>query len=318
MMKKIMVLLFVVLLSMIAGGCSPTQKEADDKIKIVTTIFPAYDWAKELTKDVDDIEISMLLDNGADLHNYQPSAEDIIKIKEADLFIYVGGESEKWADDLLANDKINKLAMMEVLKDQLKEEEHDEENIHGHEDEHEGEHEYDEHVWLSLRNAGIIMKSLAENLSDLQPDKVDIYRKNMNDYLDRLADLDMRYQQMIAAAPNDTVVFADRFPFQYLLADYDINHYAAFASCSTDVDASFATITTLSNKINELDLKYVLVLENSKQAIAKTIINAAKKENVEILTLNSLQMVNADDLAMGSTYLQIMEDNLSTLAKALN
>ena len=318
--------------------------DANKKFSVVCTIFPEYDWIRQLVGDKkDNYEITYLLDKGVDLHSYQPTAEDIAKIANCDLFVYVGGESDGWVDDALKeskNDKMQVVNLLETLGKNVKpeevvegmqeEDEHDhdhddkdhDDKDHDHEDadhdhDHEEETEYDEHVWLSLRNATVLVNTLAEKLQIIDPENKDYYAGTAADYTAKLGDLDSRYLATIKKAKVKTVLFGDRFPFRYLVDDYGLKYYAAFVGCSAETEASFETVAFLAKKTDDLKLKSVLVIENSDQKIAKKIVETTKDKNQNIVVLNSMQSVTNDDIANGATYLSIMESNLKALASAL-
>ena len=334
-----------------ASSTASTKSEAktDDankKFSVVCTIFPEYDWIRQLVGDKkDNYEITYLLDKGVDLHSYQPTAEDIAKIANCDLFVYVGGESDGWVDDALKeskNDKMQVVNLLETLGKNVKpeevvegmqeEDEHDhdhedadhdhedKEKDHNHEDadhDHEEETEYDEHVWLSLRNATTLVNALAEKLQTIDPENKDYYAGTAADYTAKLGDLDSRYLATIKKAKVKTVLFGDRFPFRYLVDDYGLKYYAAFVGCSAETEASFETVAFLAKKTDDLKLKSVLVIENSDQKIAKKIVETTKDKNQNIVVLNSMQSITNEDIANGATYLSIMESNLKALASAL-
>lgn len=365
------------------SGCTSgaTGSEKNDKIKIIATIFPEYDWVRNVLGDrADRAELTLLLDNGVDLHSYQPTASDILKISGCDMFIYVGGESDNWVDDALknaTNKDMTVINLLETLGDSVKQEElvegmqesehhhdhedhdHDEDHDHeGHDDDHEhdhedhdddhdedhdhddhdddhdhedhddedeghghhhhdGEPENDEHVWLSLRNAGIFVNTISEALQKLDPDNASSYQKNAEAYIKELNSLDNEYKAAVDGASKKTLLFGDRFPFRYLTDDYGLNYYAAFIGCSADTEASFETIAFLAQKVDELSLNCVLTIEKSDGKIAKTVIESSSDRNRKILVLDSLQSVTKKDVESGATYLSIMENNLSVLKEAL-
>ena len=335
--------------SSVASSTASTKSEAktDDankKFTVVCTIFPEYDWIRQLVGDKkDNYEITYLLDKGVDLHSYQPTAEDIAKIANCDLFVYVGGESDGWVNDALKeskNDKMQVVNLLETLGKNVKpeevvegmqeEDEHDhdhddkdhDDKDHDHEDadhdhDHEEETEYDEHVWLSLRNATVLVNTLAEKLQIIDPENKDYYAGTVADYTAKLGDLDSRYLATIKKAKVKTVLFGDRFPFRYLVDDYGLKYYAAFVGCSAETEASFETVAFLAKKTDDLKLKNVLVIENSDQKIAKKIVETTKDKNQNIVVLNSMQSITNEDIANGATYLSIMESNLKALASAL-
>ena len=318
----------VIILAMMAvfcmaacGGTSEFNKE-DGKIKIVTTIFPEYDWIKAVMGDkAEGADITLLLDNGVDLHSYQPTAEDILKISTCDMFIYVGGESDEWVEDALAtaqNKDICVINLMEVLGENVKEEETvegmQEEKEHDHED---GDKEYDEHVWLSLKNAGTLVEAIADGLTKTDQSNAQIYKTNADSYISELKQLDEEYAETVDKAPIKTILFGDRFPFRYMADDYGIRYYAAFVGCSAETEASFETISFLARKADELDLPAVITIEGSDKKLAETIVKNTASENMKILTMDSMQAATSKDAAEGITYISVMRKNLEVLREAL-
>lgn len=328
MSKKITSILIAVLLMIVAVGSSGTtvvQAESgpsgsDKKLKIVATIFPEYDWTREILGDREkDVELTLLLDNGTDLHSFQPAVKDIMKVSSCDLLIYVGGESDQWIEDALKsakNKNMKTVNLMDVLKDHLKEEESVEgmqESHHGHEE----ETEYDEHVWTSLRNAAIATEAIADVLRELDPKNSDIYEKNLKSYQAELSNLDMEYRKTVEQSTHKTLLFADRFPFRYLADDYGISYYAAFSGCSAESEASFKTITFLAGKIDKLGLKDVFTIEKSDDRIAQTVIENTRNKDQKVKVLNSMQSVTSEEIREGTTYLSVMKNNLKVLKEAM-
>lgn len=507
-MKK-MIPLFLVL-TMVVGllaGCgkknaAETGESDSNKLSVVTTIFPEYDWVKEILGDkAESTDLTMLLDNGVDLHSYQPTADDIVKISDCDLFIYVGGESDKWVDDALkeaTNKDMKVIDLLEVLGDSVKTEEtvegmQETEHAHDHSKEvstfedhevqdrslsdwagswqsaypfaldgtlddafaamaeegemtadeyktyyqngyktditnidiagdhiaftyedgkkvgsdykyigyyiqnwssgtkaamyrfeavdrtsgapiciefndhmiesaapehfhirmsnesfdaivdpekswptffpadmtgedlcehmeghgHDHEEEADEHVWLSLKNAKTLVRAISDALQELDPDNKDTYAANTAAYIEKLSALDGAYQSAVDGAARKTVLFGDRFPFRYLVDDYGLSYYAAFAGCSAESEASFETVSFLAKKVDELKLPCVLTIEGKNHKIAETIVENTAEKNQKILTMDSMQSTTSEDVANGTTYLSVMEQNLSMLKEAL-
>lgn len=314
-MKRIIVLLLSALMVLsVLSGCDNKKNNNDNKLKVVTTIFPIYDWVREVLGDVD-VDVEALLNNGVDLHSYQPSIEDIAKINNADVFMYVGGESDGWVESVLESNKnVRVVNLLEVLGDSVKLEEELEGVEHDYEHDHEDEEEYDEHVWLSLRNAKKCVEAIKDVLCELDSSNADRYEKNAEEYIEKLELLDQKYMEVVSNSKNNTLVFGDRFPFRYLVDDYNLNYYAAFVGCSTESEASFNTITFLAKKLDDLGLTSILTIEGNNHKIAETIIKNTENMNQEILTLNSMQ----GRILEGDTYLSIMENNLEVLKKALN
>lgn len=327
-MKKITVLLLALfmLVSALAGCGKQNDTNQTDKLSIVTTIFPEYDWVREILGDkADNAEITMLLDNGVDLHSYQPTADDIVKISDCDLFIYVGGESDEWVEDALrnaANRNMKVINLLEVLGDSVKTEEIVEgmqEEEHEHEDveEHEHEEEADEHVWLSLKNAKMLVRVISKALQELDPNNKDIYAANADAYVKKLSALDAEYQAAVDAASNKTILFGDRFPFRYLVVDYGLRYYAAFVGCSAETEAGFETISFLAKRVDEWKLPCVLTIEGAQHKIAETVVRNTTAKNQRVLTMDSMQSTTSKDVKNGTTYLSVMEKNLSVLKEAL-
>ncbi len=327
-MKKITVLLLA--LFMLVGALAGCGKQNDtnqtDKLSIVTTIFPEYDWVREiLGEKADNAEITMLLDNGVDLHSYQPTADDIVKISDCDLFIYVGGESDEWVEDALrnaANGNMKVINLLEVLGDSVKTEEivegmQEEEHEHEDAEEHEHEEEADEHVWLSLKNAKMLVRVISKALQELDPDNKDIYAANADAYVKKLSALDAEYQAAVDAASNKTILFGDRFPFRYLVDDYGLRYYAAFVGCSAETEAGFETISFLAKRVDEWKLPCVLTIEGAQHKIAETVVRNTTAKNQRVLTMDSMQSTTSKDVKNGTTYLSVMEKNLSVLKEAL-
>lgn len=302
-----------------------TQNTAAEKMQIVTTIFPEYDWVMQiLGEDAENAEVTMLMDQGVDLHSYQPSAEDILKISNCDLFIYVGGESDEWVEDALdksSNENRRVINLLEALGDAVKEEEAVEgmeaEEEHEEGEEAEEEEEYDEHVWLSVKNASVFCDAIEDSLAQLRPEAAEQYAANKEAYEAKLTSLDEQYQEVVDGASQKTVLFGDRFPFRYLTEDYNLTYYAAFPGCSAETEASFETVTFLSGKVDELGLSTVLTLEKSDGKIAKTIVENTKTKDQQIVTMDSMQSVTAEQVADGVSYLSVMEKNLDALKTAL-
>ena len=333
-----------------APADTATDKAGEDTtgktLKIVTTIFPEYDWVKNiLGENADHAELTLLLDDGADLHSYQPTVEDMAKIKECDLFIYVGGTSDAWVKDVLGSGEAPaSLNLLEVLGDQVKNEEivegmeHEhEEGDHAHEEDkdghdgddqdkdghdgddhdHEHEEEKDEHVWLSLRNATVLCGKIAEKLGEIDAEHKDLYMKNYQNYKAGLEKLDGEYKAAVDAGKVKTLLFGDRFPFRYLVDDYGLGYYAAFTGCSAESEASFETIIFLAQKVDELGLHAIMTLEGTNHKLAETVRDNTASRDQKLLSVNSMQSTTSADIANGATYLSIMQGNLDVLKEAL-
>lgn len=317
---------------------------AASKKSIVCITYPEYDWIMNILGDkAANFNVTLLQNNGTDLHSYQPSIKDMAKISVCDMLVFVGGESDEWVEKAVAEAKNKNMIvvnMMETLGDKVKEEEvvegmqaeeeedeeheHEHEHAdHDHEHHHEGHHhhhdeiEYDEHVWLSLRNAAALVQTIAQKIAALDPANANVYKANAASYAKALNDLDAQYKSAVAAAAKKTILFGDRFPFRYFADDYNLKYYAAFVGCSAETEASFETVIFLAKKVDELGLNAVLTIEKSDKKIAKTIVSNTKAKNQAILEMDSLQSVTQKDIKGGRTYLSAMKKNLEVLKKAL-
>ena len=388
-MKKLLVLLFVMIFAAVGMiGCNrevvteepeveiqEVEEEEAETFVIVATIFPQYDWTRQiLGSQIENVELILLQDTAIDLHNFQPTVSDIATISTADMFIYIGGKSDGWVEDALgnvANDDIIAINLMEALAERIDlleldhhhhhdhvcdgdhHHDHDcDDNHHDHhhhdydcdddhhdhhhdydcDDDHHDHHhdhdcddhhhhhdeEYDEHIWLSLRNARVLSSYIAEALSAMDPANADYYHSNLESFQEELAALDGEFVIMTTEATTNVVVFGDRFPFRYLMNDYHIRTYAAFDGCSAETEASFSTIVFLVGIVDEMELDHILVIDGSDFSIAETIRDATQAGNQEILVLDSMQSVTASDVEGGVTFLSIMESNLEVLRAALN
>lgn len=329
-MKKFLSIIIAAAMSagLITACNSTTNESAEDSaqnVSIVTTIFPEYDWVMNvLGENPSDAEVTMLLDNGVDLHSFQPTADDIMKIASCDLFIYVGGESDEWVEDALAeavNEDMVVINLLDVLGDTVVEEEIVEgmegEEEEGEEGEEEEGPEYDEHVWLSLRNAAVLTRAIADAIESIDEENAEVYEANAEAYINELNALDEEYASAVEEAQGDTLLFGDRFPFRYMTEDYGLNYYAAFVGCSAETEASFETIMFLAGKVDELSLNSVMTIEGTDHRIAQTIVENTQSGDQEILTLDSMQSVTAQDVDNGASYLDIMRANLEVLRQAL-
>ena len=385
---------------MLTDSAYAADNGSSEPMQIVATIFPEYDWIKNILGDnPGEAQVTLLLDKGVDLHSYQPSAEDILKISTCDLFVYVGGESDSWVKDALkeaVNEDMIVVNLLDVLGDEVKEEElaegmqkeehaHDRDDADDHDDEMEdrddaddhddemddrddaddhddemedhddaddhdddmddhddaddhdddiddhddtddheehdhysGEVEYDEHVWLSLRNASVFVDFLADVLEQIDPDNAQNYDENADSYQEKLEILDEEYREAVKQASYSTLLFGDRFPFRYLTDDYDLDYYAAFAGCSAETNASFETVIFLAQKLDELGLPAVLTIEGTDHRVAETIIQNTKKADQAILVVDSMQATTAKDIENGADYYSIMKNNLEVIKEAIN
>ena len=313
--------LMILCLAACGNGTAKTENEKNNGISIVATIFPIYDWVREIMGErIGQNDVSMLLETGVDIHNYQPTADDIMKIASCDLFIYVGGESDGWVEDALSeaiNPDMIVINLLEVLGSGVKEEEivpgMDAEEEEGEEE----ETEYDEHVWLSLKNARLYAGVIAEAISSIDSEGADEYRRNADAFTDELEALDNRYENAVNSGRLKTRLFADRFPFRYMTDDYGLEYFAAFPGCSAETEASFETIVFLAGKVDELGINTVLTIEGGDGSIARTVVENTISKDQKIAAMDSMQSVTAEDVKNGVKYISVMERNLEILTQAL-
>ena len=314
---------FITAVIMLAGAlssCVSFESGNDGKIRIVCTVFPVYDWVKNIAGDSENVDIILLGGSGVDMHNYQPSVADIVKITTSDVFIYVGGESDDWVDKALEkqeNKDMKILNLMSLLGDKALDEEHKEGMEHEHEEEgEEDEIEKDEHIWMSLANAAFLCEKISDAIAQKDAASAEKYRSNADKYISDINALKDEYAAKISEAPGKTIVVADRFPFLYMAKEFGFDYYAAFAGCSAETEASFKTISTLAGKVKELNLKYVVVTDGSDRRIAGTVISESGVD-CQIVELNSLQAVSLNQIESGYTYLGIMKQDLELLLTVL-
>lgn len=299
-MKKISVILIAIFL---ITGC--TKQPKNEKIKIVATNYPCYDFVRAITKDIDNIEVDMLVTPGSEIHDYEPTPKDIINIKKSKLFVYVGGESDNWVKKIVKeNSAVKIMDLVDLKQEQL---------VEGMEGEEEAE--YDEHVWTSPKNAITIISKLKEEIIKIDNINKDKYEMNAEEYIGKIKNIDNEIEEIVKTSKRKTIVFADRFPFRYLTDEYGLKYYAAFKGCSESTEASSKTITFLIQKIKEEEIPVVFHIELSNKKIAKLI---SKETNTKILELNSAHNISKKDFKKGITYIDIMEKNVKSLKEALN
>ncbi len=311
------------------AGCMDVRREdvpapdGGEKVKVVSTIFPPCDFARQIGGDY--VEVTQLLKPGMEAHSYEPSPADIIRITDSDLFLYAGGESDVWVEEILeGSDRQVTACSLLAWVEPLEEETAEGMQVRGHHHEHEegktdGVHleeaEYDEHVWTSPVNAQLLVENIRDMLIGIDPDRAAIYEKNAAAYLEELRDLDADYRQMVRNARRKTLVFGDRFPFLYLVRTYGLSYYAAFPGCSGETEPSAATIAFLTDKVRREQIPLVLRLELSNGRVADAVAEAA---GAQTAMLHSCHTLTAREAERGETYLSLMRQNLAVLERALN
>ena len=328
--KKVIILATIIIITIgivMAIFIKPKDNKKSNKLSIVTTTFSTYDFARQIVGDK--AEVTLLLGPGVDSHSYEPSAGDLIKIKNSDIFIYIGGEMEQWVDKVFETDVINKdkTKMIQVTEcietideqevDGAEEEHNHEEKKEHHHDENKNEDEhvaFDEHIWTSPSNSIKMVKYLSEQFSNLDNENKDIYKKNAENYIAQIDDLRTRIQEIVDNKKRDRLVFGDKMPMQYFLSEFGLTASAAFNGCSTEAEPSIKTITYLINKVKEENIPVVLYIELSTGKTAKSIANETGAKTMQIQTLHN---ISKDDFKNGETYVSLMERNLQVLKEAL-
>ena len=308
--------------SLLIPFCASCGSNQDDgKLKIVTSIYPEYDWVMNiLGEKKDNAHVTMLLDSGSDLHSYQPTPKDIKNIAKCDLLVFVGGESDEWVDDALKqaiNKNMKTINLLDTLGDGAKEEDEEGAEEDGHDHDHEEEVEYDEHVWLSLKNAKLFVKTIGDKLGEVDQENASYYKSNADTYISQLNDLDNLYQAAVDAKVKDTLLFADRYPFRYLLDDYGLKHVAAFNGCSAENTVGPNTLRMLVDKVNELNLDVIYKIDGSDGKIAESVKESTGKSDLKIVTMDSLQSGTSKQFSSTNNYLSRMEANLEALKEGL-
>ena len=336
MKNKLLKCMGLAVVSLVVPLCTSCNIEDDGgKLKIVTSVYSEYDWVMTVLGDKkDNASVRLLRDSGIDMHSYQPSMDDAKAISKCDLLVYVGGESDDWIEDAVkdaANKDKKVINLLETLGDGAKKEEtvegmqgeeeheHEGEEEYDHEGEGEEEVEYDEHVWLSVKNAQIFVTAISDALGQIDAGNAAYYKSNADSYVNQLKDLDNRYTAAVSAGEKDTILFGDRFPFRYMVEDYNLKYYAAFLGCSSNVTPDYTTIKFLAEKIDELNLKVILKIEgNATERLISAIKETANTKDLTVLTMDSIQSARSSDFKNeNARYLSIMENNLGVLKEAL-
>lgn len=328
MKKRILCALLAIIILASLCSCSQSQKqEESDKIKILCTLFPQYDWLRNITKGSESIELSLIIANGADPHSYQPTAADIMNISNCDIIVCLGGDSDTWVTKAIerSNNASIKNVRLSELEGMTLHNISSGSHSHGEHSHEEASHEghahsaFDEHLYLSLRNAITAAYALSEILCEKDPENAELYTKNASDYAEKLSALDREFASSLEQADINEpfMLFADRFPFVYLLSDYGIHYSAAFEGCSTDANADFDTVIRLIHEAEHHNASYIAVTEASDKALANTVISSGAKKDREILTLDSMQSVTKNDITKGKSYILTMASNLEAVKKAV-
>lgn len=324
MIKKwLVVLLLLSMLLVCMAGCG--EREENDTVKIVCTVFPVYEWARNIVGEAENVEIVWLACNGTDIHSYQPTTKDIVDMLSCDLLLYVGGETETWVEQSLKHRKTEGQLLMNLAEAEgVVLRQVSAESIVGEAHEHIHEHDHahtngaiDEHIWLSLRNAAACSSAIADVLCQIDPEQEAMYRDNLQTYIGQLQALDEAYESTFAEANDPILLFADRFPFVYLAEDYGIRYVAAFEGCTTEAEVTPETVLHLAHHADEWKLDWIMITESSDGTLAEAIIRATEEKNQEVAVLDSIQSVDQWEMESGESYLGIMERNLSVLRQVV-
>ena len=311
-MKKVFILLLV-LCTCFVVGCG--KEKNSTKYKIISTSFPGYDFARAVIKDVDDISVDLLLKPGSETHDFEPTPQDIIDIQESDLFIYIGGESDEWIDDVLKDIDTSKTKILKLMDVVDLYEEELSEGMEIEEEDEGKEVEYDEHIWTSPKNAIKMINKIKEEIINIDNDNKENYEKNASNYIDELTNIDNQFREIVNNASRKELVFGDRFPLRYFVEEYGLTYHAAFPGCSEQTEASAKTITYLINYVKQNKIPVVFHIELSNGKIAETIAN---ETGAKVLEFNAVHNISKKDFDDGLTYADYMKKNIEVLKEALN
>ena len=309
-MKTRNVLITILLFVLLFGFAGCRKDNNNSRITIITTNFPSYDLVRAIVKDVGGVEVKMLVKPGSEIHDFEPTPQDIIDIEKSNMFIYNGGDSDAWIDDIINDIDLNKTKVIKMmdLVDLVKEE-----IVNGMEGEEEDE--FDEHIWTSPKNAIEIIDKLSNYIIEIDSDNKDLYLKNAKEYIDRINEIDLEIRNLVASSKRREIVFGDRFPIRYFTDLYELDYYAAFKGCSEQSEASAKTISFLINVVKNDKIPVVFHIELSNGKIAETI---AKETGAKVLLYHTAHNITLDDFNKGITYVDIMKNNIEALSQALN
>ena len=312
-MKKLLSLILCILCVISLCACkseNSTQTDTDSSsLNIVATIFPQFDFAREIGKDK--ANVKMLITPGTESHSFEPTTSDILAIQNCDIFIYTGGESDHWIDSLLQNIENNDIKIVSLM-DIIDPHSHEEEE---HEHSHHNHSHTDEHVWTSPKNAVKIAEAICKEMCDSAPQNAQYYKDNLSIYTDKLQTLDKDFADTVTTAKRNTMVFGDRFPLTHFSKEYGLEYFAAFSGCSEDTEPSASVVADLIRKVKSDNIPVVFKIELSSDSIANTV---AKETGAQVLTFYSCHNISKEDFENGETYLSLMQKNIESLKTALN
>lgn len=305
---RIMSVIISVVMFCLLTACGNEIADDNSRLKIVATLFPQYDFAKQITGD--NAEVTLLLTPGSESHTYEPTPKDVSKIQQADIFLYIGGESEVWVDEILKSAQNKNLKTVRLMDYINPIEESHEDDEHDHD-----ETEYDEHIFTSLRNSQVLLDEICNAVCEEDKENEETYKMNAEAYSEKISELDTKFTDMVNNAQRKTVVFGDRFPFAYFAKDYGLDCHAAFSGCSSETEASSATISSLIDIVKKDNVPTVFYIEFSSQSIANKIADAS---GAKTALLHSCHNISKEDLENGTTYVDLMTQNYQNLSEALN
>lgn len=309
---KLIIIIFIITSMINVTGCNKNNKS--NKIEIITTNYPEYDFVRAITKNSNNITVRLLLKPGTDIHDFEPTPRDIIDIKKSNMFIYVGGESDDWINNILNDIKLEKTKVIKLMDIVDLKEEELVEGMESEEEEKE-ETEYDEHVWTSPVNATKIIDKISKEIIELDSDNKELYEKNTKEYIEKINEIDSEIRNVVNNSKRKEIIVGDRFPLRYFVDEYNIKYYAAFLGCSEQNEASAKTISFLIDKVKEDKIPVIFHIELSDKKIAKTISDATGSK---VLEFNSAHNISQKDFDKGITYVDIMKNNVEVLKEALN
>ena len=320
-MRRLLSGLLALALAASLTACGQPPLPEDGKTQVVCTLFPYYDFARQIGGD--DVDVTLVVPAGRETHSFEPTPMDVIRISQADVFIYNGGESEQWVTDILdaaGEDIPCVLSMMdaaELHEEELVEGMQSGTSAHDHHDhdEDEEEIEYDEHIWTSPVTAMALCRAITDGLCQADPDHADSFRARLADYLAALETLDGTFRQIVAEGSRDLLVFGDRFPLLYFCREYGLDYRAAFHGCAGDTEPSLTTLKYLIDLVNEQHIPVVYTIELSSRKVAKAI---AETTGAQVRTFHSCQTVSRAEFDAGVTYLQLMEADADVLREGLS
>lgn len=320
-MRRLLSGLLALVLAASLTACGQPPLPEDGKTQVVCTLFPYYDFARQIGGD--DVDVTLVVPAGRETHSFEPTPMDVIRISQADVFIYNGGESEQWVADILdaaGEDIPCVLSMMdaaELREEELVEGMQSGTSAHDHHDhdEDEEEIEYDEHIWTSPVTAMALCRAITDGLCQADPDHADSFRARLTDYLAALETLDGTFRQIVAEGSRDLLVFGDRFPLLYFCREYGLDYRAAFHGCAGDTEPSLTTLKYLIDLVSEQHIPVVYTIELSSRKVAKAI---AETTGAQVRTFHSCQTVSRAEFDAGVTYLQLMEANADVLREGLS